>query len=135
MVPYAVAVFFQNASSLPTQVLVNMVGDVCEANQIVDTTGACINVTAIAAAQPVVVPASTPMAAYNFRLSSTQLTGSFTIACTGNVRDLSSLSHITHHTHTTLSPASHSSSTRTSPPLSFLFRFLISLAIILLDGP
>lgn len=80
MVPYAVAVFFQNASTAPTQVLVNMVGDVCEANQITDTTGACINVTAITA-QPVVVPASTPMAAYNFRLSSTQLTGSFTIAC------------------------------------------------------
>lgn len=80
MVPYAVAIFFQNASSAATEITLSITGDVCGANEIVDVTGACIAATLITT-QPVVVPASTPMVAYNFRLSATKVTGSFTIAC------------------------------------------------------
>lgn len=87
MVPYAVAVFFQNATAGQTaQVSVSITGAVCPENQVGAPGGGCLDVTTITDLSSVQVPPNTTFAAYRFTLPSSRLTGSFTVSLpAGNV--------------------------------------------------
>jgi len=87
MVPYAMAVFFQNATAqsyADVLITIGSVNDTCQENEVsVLPDLKCVNTTSIMFGENIEVPKNNSVV-YKFQLPTTSLTGSFTVKCSGN---------------------------------------------------